>query len=179
MHGGQPATVTRRVLFRRQVSQSAFRPPWAVDEASFQNTCDGCDKCVEKCPEKILKSTADGLVEVHFDDTGCTFCGECVSVCPTGALSKTIAPALLLKANVQGSCIALHGVMCRLCEEACEVVAIRFRPGLNGKSYPLIQDDACNGCGACVSRCPTNSILMAQQNDIKSEGIESEMGTNQ
>ena len=162
MHGGRPSTLTRRALFGRGQVVSVIRPPWALPETEFAAACDGCNKCIQKCPENILKPTADGLVQVSFDDAGCTFCGECVAICPTAALSPTIEPPLTLNADIQGSCIALQGVMCRLCEDACETRAIHFQPGLNGKSFPLISEDHCNGCGACVSRCPSSAIRMAE-----------------
>jgi ferredoxin-type protein NapF len=162
MHGGPPSTVTRRELFGRGQNISVIRPPWALPEADFVTVCDGCNKCIPKCPENIIKPTDDDLVQLSFDEAGCTFCGECVAICPTGALSKAIEPPLALEARVHGSCIALHGVMCRLCEDACETRAIRFRLGLNGKSYPIISEVNCNGCGACVSRCPSTAIHLAE-----------------
>jgi ferredoxin-type protein NapF len=154
--------VTRRALFGRGKAVSAIRPPWALPEEAFTAACDGCGKCIQKCPENILTPTEDGFVQLSFDDAGCSFCGECVAICPTGALSKTIEPPLALEARIQGNCIALHGVVCRLCEDACETSAIRFRPGLNGKSYPIISEENCNGCGACVSRCPSTAIHLAE-----------------
>jgi len=80
------------------------------------------------------------------------------------ARAKTIdadaTPALL--ADISGKCIALRGTVCRLCEEVCDDVAISFRLGLNGKSYPLINETRCTGCGDCIPNCPSHAITLQQ-----------------
>ena len=47
--------------------------------------CDGCKKCSEACPEKVINSNTDNGIQIDRD--GCTACGECVNVCYKGALT--------------------------------------------------------------------------------------------
>ncbi|MBI5864809.1 MAG: 4Fe-4S binding protein [Planctomycetes bacterium] len=41
--------------------------------------CNSCDRCVEHCPEGILRRDADGY---HFDYDYCKGCGVCATECP-------------------------------------------------------------------------------------------------
>lgn len=45
--------------------------------------CDGCTRCVRRCPTKALR-VRDGKV-VHKLDA-CIGCGNCLRVCPRGAV---------------------------------------------------------------------------------------------
>ena len=65
-----------------------------------------------------------------------------------------------IRARIGSACLAVQGVLCRLCEEPCEETAIRFRPALGGYALPEIDGEACSGCGACVSACPAQAIEM-------------------
>ena len=48
-----------------------------------KSKCIGCMSCVEACPQKTLKMTADGLQPTGEE---CVLCGKCVEECPTTAL---------------------------------------------------------------------------------------------
>ncbi len=95
-----------------------------------------------------------------FQNSGCTFCGACVTACETGALQRQADDEAPWRqwAVVTGQCLAVGGVVCRLCEEACEELAIRFRLGLNGTSFPEIDPEMCTGCGACLPPCPVKAL---------------------
>ena len=58
------------------------------------------------------------------------------------------------------NCLARRKVECRVCGEACDAGAIRFRPALGGVSQPELRPDACTGCGDCVAPCPVAAITM-------------------
>ena len=49
-----------------------------------QNTCTGCENCVESCPVEAIEMT-DGKAVVKADD--CVDCGACVGECPVEAIS--------------------------------------------------------------------------------------------
>lgn len=57
-------------------------------------------------------------------------------------------------------CLALTGVACRLCEDACEPRAIRFRPRSGGHYHPRIERDACTGCAECIPVCPVGAMFI-------------------
>ena len=135
-----------------------IRPPWAVPESLFDDRCNNCGKCIEICPERILKFGRGRLPVVDFQRGACIFCGDCVRVCESGALNENWDPPWPLKALLSEGCLASKGVMCRACGDACEAGAIRFRLIVGGFSRPEFDSDACTGCGACVAPCPEAAI---------------------
>ena len=50
--------------------------------------CNQCDRCMEYCPEGILKRSADGSA-YEFDLEYCKGCGVCMTACPRGAIYMT------------------------------------------------------------------------------------------
>jgi len=135
------------------------RPPWALPEDDFLNTCSRCSDCIEHCPQQILVQNADGFPVVDFEQNQCTFCGECVDRCPAGALLREVGvDPWKLKARVGKGCLAKLGTFCRSCGEECEVAAIHFRPQPGGPVSPEIDDCRCTGCGACFQVCPVRAI---------------------
>jgi ferredoxin-type protein NapF len=59
------------------------------------------------------------------------------------------------------ACLARRGVECRVCGEACDTGAIRFRPQRGGIAQPQLTLQACTGCGDCVPVCPVGVITVA------------------
>ncbi len=70
--------------------------------------------------------------------------------------------ALPLRAVIGEACLALRGVECRICGDACGAGAIRFRPVRGGVALPIVAEDACTACGDCVAPCPTGAIPAMQ-----------------
>ncbi len=157
----RPSTAVDRTQFLQgdlHGQHIPLRPPWAVPERLFDEKCDNCGKCIDICPEQILKFGRGRLPVVNFQRGACTFCGECLRVCESGALNKNGDPPWRLKALLSAGCLATKGVMCRSCGDACEEDAIRFRLIVGGFSQPEIEHCACTGCGACVAPCPEGVI---------------------
>lgn len=156
-----PSVQTRRQFLRMGLKNRStpLRPPWALDEASFQGACTRCGDCLSQCPEHILlPETTGGYPRVDFSKGECTFCKSCVDACPTQALNGALALPWGAKAQIGEKCLAAQHVVCRTCGEQCEAAAIKFTPALGGVSLPSITLDACTGCGACVASCPTQAI---------------------
>lgn len=138
--------------------ESVLRPPPALPEKAFQEICEGCGKCIEACPETILFAGTDGRVQLDPKRGACTFCASCADACPTGALNVDEARSWAIKAEISPRCLSFNGIMCRTCEEACDEQAIRFRLMTEGRSFPIINEACCTGCGACVHVCPNQSV---------------------
>ena len=123
------------------------RPPWALNEADFQDACTRCGECISVCPEKILiREGVNGYPQVDFVRGECTFCSDCVRICPTTALNSAQSPAWTIKADVADSCLAAQQVLCMTCRDQCDVGAIRFVPVAGAVSQPEINLDDCTGC---------------------------------
>ncbi len=141
-------------------SPLAVRPPYGLSESVFQSECQTCESkaCVASCEEKIIFIGEDGVPQLSFASSGCTFCDECASACEAGVLSLDNEPyrekiAADFMINTKG-CVAHNGVICFSCKEPCIDDAILF----NGMFNPVIDMDKCTGCGFCISVCPVDAI---------------------
>lgn len=151
--------IARRRFFSAGLSVPGKRPPWAVEEPLFIASCTRCDKCVQACPQQVLKIGSGGFPEITFAESGCTLCGECAAVCRPQVLRRDDARAPFpWQAHIGPDCLAQRGVECRICAESCETGAIRFRPRLGGIAQPELDIDLCNGCGECIAPCPVSCI---------------------
>ena len=149
----------RRFLGGRKPGPAPFRPPWSVAEARFANTCTACDDCLKACPTGLLQRGEGGLPVADFAAAACTFCGDCARACTTGAIARdTTATPWAFGIAIADGCLAAQNVECRVCGEACDVSAIRFRPRIGGVPLPDVDNTACNGCGACIAPCPVSAV---------------------
>ncbi len=163
MHTDSRPEISRRQFLHGDVrgTTQPLRPPWALSEAQFIETCERCDECISACPEKILRRGSGGYPEVTFAAGGCTFCGDCAKACEYGVLRFEDDPQQMpwrLAVAIGASCLSLNGTVCRSCGEVCEDRAIRFKLEVGGIARPLLDAAECNGCGQCVSVCPVGSI---------------------
>jgi len=83
-----------------------------------------------------------------------------------GFLSGAWARPARTEARIDAQCLAVNGIVCRSCAEACPVDLIRFRPAVGGISLPIIAVDGCDGCAACVPACPVRAIAMRPSTTI-------------
>jgi ferredoxin-type protein NapF len=166
MEKGQGSEVlARRGFLRGEFGsrRAPMRPPWAIAEAAFVDTCTRCDRCIASCPTRLLVRGSGGFPQADFGRAECNFCGECVSVCRDGALRReSDNRPWALAVTISQACFAYGRVVCRSCGDVCEVRAIRFRPCLGGAAKPEIDPSACTGCGACIRVCPTGAVGIAQ-----------------
>jgi ferredoxin-type protein NapF len=156
--------LSRRRLLRGRISPPTAvpRPPWALlPDDRFTTVCTRCDQCIDACPVHILLRGDGGFPEVRFGDSGCTECGECVRVCRPQALVRDAAASpWRWRPSLSDRCLAQQQVECRVCGEVCDHGAIRFKPHLRSVAQPVVDLDACTGCGMCQARCPTQAIAL-------------------
>lgn len=140
------------------------RPPGGQDYEHLISGCIHCEKCREVCPHAaIAPATIESGVlnmrtpRMDFKSGWCDFCENepggprCMEVCPTKALScDNPSAAILGKAKLNRDwCLAAKGMGCHDCADACPYGAM----SIGEDHVPVIDEQACNGCGACEFAC--------------------------
>lgn len=140
---------------------SLLRPPGGQDEAAFLAACLRCDRCRTACPRKVitLATISDGFLSARtpvldFRSDFCDFCDRCREVCPTGALASfdPTADKIGVARIDEDVCYAYQRGTCDLCKGSCAYGALTF----DAAGRPVVDEAACNGCGACVTACKIN-----------------------
>lgn len=62
-------------------------------------------------------------------------------------------------AEIQTDCLAMQGLRCRRCAEACAAGAIRLRRFAGGFARPELDPRLCDGCAACIEACPLSQAM--------------------
>lgn len=154
------STSKRNLIFGRVSTHQAVRPPWAISETAFIETCTRCGECVKQCPVNVISLKDGNFPEMNYSSSGCDFCEVCVAVCQPGALQLSETTPFDSIAIIGNECFSERGVICRSCAEVCEIQAIRFQQVVGGITHVLMNTEQCNGCGECVSICPADAITI-------------------
>ena len=132
------------------------RPPGAQDELHLLVSCVKCDRCRSVCHTGVIgvAEVGDGFLrartpKLNFHRGSCDFCGDCQRVCPTGAIGAFDPEADKMgMAVVQKDRCLSYFQGCTVCEDSCAFDALAFVDG-----HPVVDGDACNGCGQCEFEC--------------------------
>lgn len=175
--------------------QTPIVPPGAVSLKHMQQHCTGCQLCVSKCPNHVLRPSSDWtsimMPESSYEKGFCRpECTVCSDVCPAGAIIKFNGDSEQRKAEkastkigtahwIKENCIVLNDeVSCGLCARRCPTGAITMVPIQEGepgysasenRKVPAVDEEKCIGCGACENLCPSRPFSA-----IYVEGIESQ-----
>lgn len=136
-------------------------PPGAGKRSSFRVKCAACQLCVANCPGDCLKPSLKlnsfGQPEMDFRKGYCiSTCTRCGAVCPEGAIEHLVGVRrkdvhmgravwrrdLCIRTTEQTECTA--------CSRKCPMRAIHIVKG-----FPVVDQVACIGCGACEHVCPS------------------------
>ena len=148
-------------------------PPGAGSLKHMTQHCTGCQLCVSKCPNDVLRPSTNfmNLMQpvMSFEKGYCRpECTRCSEVCPAGAIK------LIDKEEKSGIQIG-HAVVypdfclsalgeneCGNCARHCPVGAIEMVPSDPeddlSPSVPAVNENACIGCGACEHLCPVRPL---------------------
>lgn len=141
-----------------------LRPPGAIDEDRFLDTCLRCGACVKACPADAIfplgrdAAAAWGTPVIDPDLAPCVVCDglQCTQVCESGALAKLIAPHQIrmgLAEVYEALCVRTEGESCTICVDRCPIGAAALH--LDGNGPPIVEPSGCVGCGVCQNVCPT------------------------
>ncbi len=146
-------------------TQEQLRPPGAQDEDTLIGGCIRCGKCREICPQRAIgvAHIEDGVLNARtplmdFKSGYCNFCQDveggplCAQVCPTRAIQQVqdTSTVVIGKAELNRDwCLAARGMGCHECVDHCPYNAM----SIGEDAVPVVDFDACNGCGACERYC--------------------------
>ena len=159
------------VLEDKQVPERKvpLKPAGSKSVKNFSNHCTGCQLCVSKCPEKVLRPSTDLSTfmqpEMAFDKGFCRpDCTLCSEVCPTGAirpidLALKSATSIGHAVTVPNNCLLQQGEVCTACSRHCPTAAISILSDAStGHSVVTVNEQRCIGCGACEHYCPVRPL---------------------
>ena len=141
-----------------------FRPPGALPEAEFLETCHRCGNCVKNCPANAIQplQRADTRIAntpyIDPDEQPCVICDSlaCMYVCPSGALQPVYAEDIKIGVAVftPETCLRTKAVDCTYCVDTCPIGSDAIH--LTSEGVVEVTDSGCTGCGVCQYACPTS-----------------------
>ncbi|MGL1885327.1 MAG: 4Fe-4S dicluster domain-containing protein [Reichenbachiella sp.] len=150
---------------QKKVEKIGVRPPGAIDEEEFLIACTRCNDCAIACPHDSIFKPTYGAVGAYGDtpfldlnDKACEYCEDlpCITACKTGALVKEEPYMKLGIAKfVEEHCLVNQGQYCDYCAKSCPKEFNALKLGDN--KMPIIDEDACVGCGKCQYICVSQS----------------------
>lgn len=153
--------------------QTPLTPPGSLSYLHFTKQCTGCQLCVSKCPNDVLRPSTNlmhlMLPEMSFENGYCRpECTRCSEVCPAGAfhlIDKEEKSCIQIGHAVVATdfCISATGeTECGNCARHCPTGAIEMVPSDPddelSPSVPAVNENACIGCGACEYLCPVRPL---------------------
>jgi ferredoxin-type protein NapG len=151
--GGEPANKIPLQLW--------LRPPGALPEQKFLETCSRGGECVTACPADAIKLDRTGAAGkggpyIDPNEMACVACDglACMSACPSRALVPTPLTQIKMGTAVwrEHLCVRSRGETCTKCVDVCPLGTAAI-DCVNNEI--VVKPLACIGCGLCQQHCPT------------------------
>lgn len=150
------------------ISPELLRPPGAMAEQAFLETCFRCGNCADACPADAIilfdGENRELLGTPHIDPNhrACVICDDltCMKRCPSGALTLVDRHDIrigLAKVDLS-TCVRSQGEDCTTCVDVCPLGATAIKLNEDGQIEvidPNKDGKGCTGCGVCQEQCPT------------------------
>ena len=162
----------RRNFLRGRISRkhAAIRPPWTRDDIDFYHTCTQCGDCISACQENIIRVGEEDFLQMDFKKGGCVFCGDCARACTHSVFKDNLDSKPWQQViSIGAECLTYMGVACQSCQDSCDSNVIKFEYAVGWTPRPVVNKEACSGCGMCVGVCPANALNMVSDQAIKQE----------
>ena len=166
--GPLAAAVEKRLPAEFTTIRTSLRPPGALSEKAFLDTCFRSGACADACPANaIVLSVSDdartnGTPYVEPNTQACVVCDElaCMKVCPSGALRLVgrLEIRMGLARVDYETCVRTKGEDCTECVDQCPLGSVALRLDERGRVEvidPAGTGEGCTGCGVCQQVCPT------------------------
>ncbi len=141
-----------------------LRPPGAIPEDDFLDTCVRSGACINSCPAQAILAIhrhdpdRAGTPYIDPDYQPCVVCEtlDCMNVCPSGALQKLTANEIQIGLAVVNyeSCLRTESINCRDCVDSCPIGVEAIR--IDAQDKIEVMSPGCVGCGVCQYHCPTS-----------------------
>ena len=153
------------------VTGTYLRPPGAVAEEQFLETCYRCGSCADHCPAdaiSLFKTDHEqlrGTPYIDPDQRACVMCDDltCMKVCPSGALRLVDRLEIRIGLAVveHQTCVRTSGEECTTCIDTCPLGETAIKLDDDGRVRvidPRPSGQGCTGCGVCQEQCPTRPV---------------------
>ena len=155
--------IEQRLNVPLPIERSVLRPPGALPEKEFLDTCYRCGNCVEACGAHAIRPMTREDIEragtpyIDPDGAPCVVCEElaCMKACPSGALALVADPkqiAMGLARVDHYLCLRHQGQQCTICLDKCPMGTGAIELSDGGEI--AVKPDGCVGCGVCQFHCP-------------------------
>jgi RnfABCDGE-type electron transport complex B subunit len=131
--------------------------------------CLGFGDCQLVCPFEAIKIENGSVI---IDEQRCTGCGLCVMACPRHVIKLEDRDAKIFLAcnspevaKIKAKICTTGCTVCKRCEKACPLGAIRIEGNL-----PIINQDICDMCGACLEVCK-RGVILTDTPPVKAAGL--------
>lgn len=155
-----------------QPPQTWIRPPGALPQRLFLDTCTRCTDCVDACPYGSIRRLgpefgADaGTPAIIPTESPCYLCEgmPCIAACqPKALVQRPLEDFNMGLAVLQPSrCYLSQGQPCDYCLTRCPLGTDAI--ALGPDRIPLVDRDGCAGCGVCAYLCPADALKITPAN---------------